>query len=284
MKIIVGKTSGFCFGVKNAVDKTQEQLDNNSEVFCLGELVHNKQVIEKLESKGAKFITDIEDAKNKVIIRAHGAEKRIYEFANKNNIEIIDLTCPKVYAIHKIAEKYVNEGYYIILVGQSNHPEVVATESFCGQNYTIIESIEDISKVMGNFEKAKKNKLLIIAQTTYSLEKFNKIVENIKLKIPNVEVKNTICNATRERQEETVSLANRVNAMIIVGGEQSSNTNKLYELAKKYCKNSQIVETVKELDAKKLENCETVGIMAGASTPNESIEEIIKALKNLKNS
>lgn len=284
MEIIVGKTSGFCFGVKNAISKTEEQLENETEVFCLGELVHNKQVIEKLESNGVKFINDIKDAKNKVIFRAHGAEKKTYEYAKNNNIEIVDLTCPKVLAIHKIVEKYVDEDYYIILVGQRKHPEVIATESFCGENYKIIEKTEEIDSAIENFFQSKKKNLLVLAQTTYSLDKFNKIVEEIKLKVPCVEIKNTICSATRDRQEEIVSLANKVNEMIIVGGKHSSNTNKLYELAKKYCSNSQIVETVDDLDIKKIENCETVGIMAGASTPDESVEQIIKVLKCLKNS
>lgn len=284
MEIIVGKTSGFCFGVKNAISKTEEQLENETEVFCLGELVHNKQVIEKLESNGVKFINDIKDAKNKVIFRAHGAEKETYEFAQKNGIEIVDLTCPKVLAIHKIVEKYVDEDYYIILVGQRKHPEVIATESFCGEEYKIIEEIDEIDSAIEDFLQSKKKNLLVLAQTTYSLDKFNKIAEKIKLKVPCVEVKNTICSTTRERQEEIVSLANKVNAMIIVGGKHSSNTNKLYELSKKYCQNSQIVETVEDLDTKKIENCETVGIMAGASTPNESVEQITKVLKCLKNS
>ena len=283
MEIIVGKTSGFCFGVKNAIGKTEEHLENETEVFCLGELVHNKQVIEKLESKGAKFINDIKDAKSKVIIRAHGAERKIYEFAKNNNIEIIDLTCSKVSAIHKIAEKYVNEEYYILLIGQIGHPEIVATESFCGQNYNIIEGIEDVDSAMKTYSKTKKNKLLVLAQTTYSLDKFNKIVEKIKMEEPNVEVKNTICNATKERQEETIKIARKVDAMIIVGGKHSSNTNKLYELSNKYCENVQIVETLKELDINKLKNCETVGIMAGASTPNESVEGIVTKLKNVIN-
>lgn len=139
MELIIGKTAGFCFGVKNAVDKTEEQISNEKEMYCLGELVHNKQVIEKLENKGLKFINDISEAKNKIIIRAHGAEKKIYEFAKNNNIEIIDLTCPKVLHIHKIAEEYVNKDYYIFLIGKKDHPEVIATRSFCGTECTIIE-------------------------------------------------------------------------------------------------------------------------------------------------
>lgn len=279
MEIVVGKTAGFCFGVENAVSKTEEYLENENEIFCLGELVHNGQVIEKLEKKGVKFINDIKEVNNKVIIRAHGAEKKTYEFAKDNGIEVLDLTCPKVLAIHKIVQKFVDEGYYIILVGQKEHPEVIATESFCGENYSIIENIEEISFAFEKFSKSETNKLLVLAQTTYSLEKFNKIAEKIKIEVPNVEIKNTICSATKERQEETEKIAKNVDAMIIIGGKHSSNTTKLYELAKKYCENVQLVETKDELDIESIIESKKVGIMAGASTPKESIEEVTSKLQ-----
>ena len=279
MEIIVGKTSGFCFGVKNAVDKTEEQLDNEKEMYCLGELVHNKQVIERLENKGAKFINDIKDAKNKVIVRAHGAEKEIYEFAKNNNIEIIDLTCPKVIYTHKIAEEYANKNYYIFLVGKKEHPEIIATKSFCGTDYTVIETQSDVDEAINSFIESKKDKALILVQTTYSLERFKNIEEEIKRKVPKIEVKNTICNATKDRQEETEKLAKTVNAMIIIGGKHSSNTTKLYELAKKYCNNVQIVETENELNIEILEGTDKIGIMAGASTPKESIEQLVRTIE-----
>lgn len=279
MEIIVGKTSGFCFGVKNAVNKTEEEVKKCKGICCLGELVHNRQVIKKLEKKGVKFINDITEAKNKVIFRAHGAEKRTYEFAQNNNIKVVDLSCPKVLHIHKIVEEYVNKGYYIFLTGQKTHPEVVATESFCGEDYSIIENNEDMEEAISIFNKSKKEKALILSQTTYSLEKFKEIVKKIKQKIPNLEIKNTICNATKERQEETTEIASKVDAMIIIGGKNSSNTSKLYELAEKYCENVQIIETEEELNEKKLEKVEKIGIMAGASTPKESIENVVKKLK-----
>lgn len=215
----------------------------------------------------------------KMIIRAHGAEKETYEFAKKNNIEIVDLTCPKVLHIHKIVEDYVNKDYYIFLTGQKEHPEIVATKSFCGKNYTIIEDQTEIDKAINEFTKSNKDKLSILSQTTYSLEKFNIIAEEVKKKVPNLEVKNTICNATKERQEETTEIANKVDAMIIIGGKNSSNTNKLYELAKKHCKNVQIVETEEDLKMESLKKVEKIGIMAGASTPKESIENVVKKLK-----
>lgn len=279
MDIIIGKTAGFCFGVKNAVDNTMEELEKGEKVYCLGELVHNKQVIEELISKGAIFIDNIEDAENKAIIRAHGVPVSVYEKAKELNIEIKDLTCPKVLAIHKLAIKYSNENYYIFLVGQKKHPETIGTISFCGENCSIIESLEDVEQKVEEFRKTKLKNVAVLAQTTISLEKFDSIVEELKKHIKNIEVKNTICASTRLREEETKEIAKKVECMIIVGGKHSSNSNKLYEIAKKNCENVFFVETKDELELKKIKSFKSLGIMAGASTPKKSIEKIVDIIK-----
>lgn len=281
MDIIIGKTAGFCFGVKNAVDNTIEELKKVEQVYCLGELVHNKQVTEELKNKGVIFIDNIEEARNNAIIRAHGIPKNVYEKAKDLNIKLKDLTCPKVLAIHKLAIKYSNENYYIFLVGQKTHPETIGTISFCGENSSIIENIEDIVVEVEKFKKTNLNNAVILAQTTISLEKFNIIVEELKKHIKNIEVKNTICASTRLRQEETKEIAKKVEAMIIVGGKHSSNANKLYEIAKKYCKNVFFVETKEELEIDKIKKLKSLGIMAGASTPQKSIEEIVAIIKKI---
>lgn len=283
MKIIIGKSAGFCFGVKNAVTKTEEELKKNKTVCCLGELVHNKQVTEELIEKGTKFIENLDEANGKVIIRSHGVRKQIYEDAEKLKIELIDLTCPKVLHIHKIAEEYAKKGYFIFLIGKMEHPEMVGTISFCGDNYCIIEKEEEIEYAIKKMQETEINKALIISQTTFSLERFNSIVEKIKeyINAEQLEVKNTICDATRQRQEETEKIAKSVDVMIIVGGKHSSNSNKLYELAMKYCKKTIFVETAKEIEKNVIENVEKIGIMAGASTPQTSIEEIVEKLKKI---
>ena len=221
MEIIIGKTAGFCYGVKRAVDGAIEESKKNKKTYCLGELVHNKEVIEDLKNKGIKIIEDINEAKDKnakVILRAHGVEKNIYEKAKINNLELVDYTCSNVLKIHKIAEEYANKGYYIILTGAEKHPEVIG--------------------------------------------------------------KNTICLATETRQKETEKLSKQVELMIIIGGKNSSNTKKLYEIAKQNCHNSISVENGKEaeetLKNMDLSTIEKVGIMAGASTPKESIDEVIE--------
>lgn len=283
MDIVLGKTAGFCYGVRNAVLKAEEKLKMHKKVCCLGELVHNKEVIRKLEKLGLKVVEKVEDSNNKVIIRAHGIAKEIYNKAQKLNIEVFDFTCPNVLKIHKIADEYSKKGYYIFLIGGKDHPESIGTISFCGNNSYLIETEEEIYKALKALEKSNIKKLLIIVQTTFSLEKFNYYIEKIKEKIEgNIElqIKNTICNATKIRQEETCEISKKVQCMIIIGGKNSSNTKKLYDIARENCKNTIIVETKDELDTNIVKKFEKVGIMAGASTPDESIKDVIKAIEN----
>ena len=283
MEMIIGKTAGFCFGVKNAVTKAEEELKKSKKTYCLGELVHNTQVTEELVKNGMIFINSIEEAQGKAIIRAHGVPKDVYNIAKQRGIELVDLTCPKVIHIHKIAEEYAKNGYYIFLIGQKEHPEIKGTISFCGENSYIIEKIEEVEEAVKDFNKKNKEKALIIAQTTYSLEKFNEISEKIKtkLKIEKLEIKNTICNATKQRQEEVIELSRKVKTMVIIGSKTSSNSNKLYEISKKYCNNVIFIETKEELDLDVLDKKGTIGIMAGASTPQKSIDEVVEKIKEI---
>lgn len=282
MEILLGKTAGFCYGVRNAVAKSEEKLKVYGKICCLGELVHNKQVVEKLEKIGLKIIDKVEEADKKVIIRAHGIPKEIYDKAKKKNIEIFDFTCPNVLKIHKIAEEYSQRGYYIFLMGVKNHPEIIGIKGFSGDNSYLIENEEEIDNAIEKLEKSNTKKLLIISQTTFSLEKFNTYSQKIRNMIPNdieLEIKNTICNATKMRQEETDKISKQVDFMIIIGGKNSSNTKKLYEIAKKNCENTAIVETKDELDINNIKKFKKIGIMAGASTPDESINEVIAKIE-----
>ena len=286
MEIIVGKTSGFCYGVKTTIEKTEKILEDNKsdEIYCLGELVHNKTIIDDFKAKGIKFINNIEEAKKTTIIRAHGIEKNIYEKAKRRNIELIDLTCPSVLKIHEIVEKYAKNDYYIFLVGKKEHPETIGTYSFCGKNSCIISKSSDVEKALENFSKTNLGKTLIIVQTTYSKKEFEEIVEKIKENLPQnilLEIKNTICKATELRQEETKSMSKKVDLMVIVGGKNSSNTNKLYEIAKANCKKCICVETAVQLDIAEIEKSNKVGIMAGASTPEESIQKILEKVEKI---
>lgn len=276
MEIIIGENAGFCFGVNNAVKKAKEYAKKNKEVNCLGQLVHNKQVTEELKTLGIKFIDNIEEAAKPVIIRAHGVTKETYKILEDKKVKYIDLTCPKVLKIHEIVKKYKSEGYYIFVVGNKIHPETIGTTSFCGEDYFVIENKEDVEKALEIYKTKKNKNSCIIAQTTYSLKKFNEIVEMLKNSVDNVEIKNTICNATQIRQEETEKISKQVELMIIIGGKNSSNSTKLYEIAKQNCKKTIFIETEEDIDKKILKGIKKIGIMAGASTPRDCIENVKK--------
>ena len=276
-----GKTAGFCYGVTRAVEGAEEEIKNNKNVYCLGEIVHNSNVVEKLKKQGIVFIDDIKKAKGKTIIRAHGIPKETYELAEKNNIELKDLTCPHVLKIHKLAEEYSKKDYFIILLGKKSHPEVVGIASFCNK-YILIEDEDDIKKAIDKVKKIGAKDIVVIAQTTYNSKKFDKIVGIIKNDIGdkfNLQIEKTICPATEVRQEETKNLSQQVDTMIIIGDKKSSNTNKLYNIAVENCKNVIFIQDKKEIEIEKIKNSKTIGIMAGASTPKEDIEEVVEFLK-----
>lgn len=287
MEIIVGKTAGFCYGVERAVEGATEEITKakkKGSTYCLGEIVHNKQVIKKLEDLGIKCIEKIEEAEGTVLIRAHGVPKEVYDLSEQMNIKIQDYTCPNVLKVHKIAENFSKEGYFIFLLGAKSHPENLGTLSHCGKDYYIFEREEDVPTAIEMFKKTKKNKLLLISQTTFSLERFHKIEEMLQNQIKEditFVVKNTICRTTELRQKETEELSKKVDTMIIIGGRNSSNTKKLYETAKKNCSNTIFIETAQELETKEIGK--KIGIMAGASTPKESIEEVIQFLNRKNN-
>ena len=279
VEIILGKNAGFCYGVERAVNNAKEEISKQKEVYCLGEIVHNKNVVDELEKMGIRFIENIEEAKGKTIIRAHGVSKEVYKKARNMNIELIDLTCPSVLKIHKIADEYSQKGYFIILIGKENHPEVIGIQSYCGEKYEIISSKEKITNI---FEKIKdEKKIVLISQTTYSSKKFDEIAEVIKNEISkdvNLEIKKTICPSTEIRQKETEEIAKKVDLMIIIGDKKSSNTNKLYDISCNFCDNVIFIGNSNELDLEKIKNVQIIGIMAGASTPKEDIIKVKELL------
>lgn len=273
MEVIIGKNAGFCYGVKRAVDGAKKELEKNKKVYCLGELVHNKEVVNSLEEKGLITIDNIEKAEGTCIIRAHGEPKETYDLAKKLNINLVDFTCPNVLKNHKLVQEYYENGYYTILLGTSTHPENIGTISYCDGYGTCID-IEELENVLEEINQKEIEKIFVLAQTTYSIKKFEECSKKIKEKLNSkeIEIKNTICNATEIRQKETEELSKKVDYMIIVGGKNSSNTKKLYDIAKSNCDNVALVEKIPEINLKELEIYDKVGIMAGASTPNESFE------------
>lgn len=286
MEIILGKTAGFCGGVSNSVSKAIKCVEDNKNVYCLGELVHNQDVVDSLKSRGLVFVESLEEVPNNsmVIIRAHGVSKDVYEEAENRGIKLYDLTCPKVLKIHNEVINYVKDDYFIVVVAHRKHPEVVGTISFCGNDNYIVESLEDVKDCLEKIINSQKKKVVILAQTTYSVDLFEKISKLIKDSLNNeydVLINNTICNATELRQKETKELASKVDAMIVIGGKNSSNTRKLYDISKELCRNCVLIENVTELkdDFSKYDK---VGVMAGASTPKKSIDDVLAYLKRFE--
>ena len=272
----VGKTAGFCGGVSLCVKRLNEEIDSNDVVYCLGEVVHNKDVVSDFENKGVVFVDELDLVPDNSIVafRAHGVVKSIYDEAERRGMKIVDLTCPKVFNIRNIVKPYLEDSY-IILIAQKSHPEALSTISFCGENSCIVEDISDLDDVVGIIKDF--DRVVVIAQTTFNEEKFLKYCDVIRDSyLGELIIKNTICNATHIRQEETREMAKNKDTMIIIGGKNSSNTRKLYDISSEFCSNTLICENVSDLDISKVFG--NIGIMAGASTPKNIIDEVFKAV------
>ncbi len=275
MEVIKAKTAGFCFGVKRAVDTVYEQVDScEGAIYTYGPIIHNEEVVKDMESKGVIVIRSEEEldslAEGTVIIRSHGVEKRIYDKLEKKGIRIVDATCPFVKKIHKIVSKESAQGAHIVIIGNPEHPEVQGIRGWAGENVSVVQDAEAAEKI----EFDKNVKICVVSQTTFNYNKFKDLVEIIKKKSYDVSVLNTICNATKERQTEAKSIAETVDAMIVIGDKHSSNTQKLFEICRRACNNTYYIQTLDDLDLNQLGSVETVGITAGASTPNNIIEEV----------
>ena len=280
MEVIVGKYCGFCAGVNYCVTKAEETINNSKEkIYCLGEIIHNETVIKDLESKGMITVETIDEVPNnsKVIFRAHGEAKAVYEQAAKKNLNVLDLTCGKVRIIHNKVEK--NSDKFILIIGKKTHPEVIGTKGYTKESY-VIENEEDIDESYKEFQKSKLNQVYIVAQTTFNEPKFNKILEEIKSIYLNTEIiiDNTICDATKNRQDEVVDIAKQVNKMVIIGGKHSSNTKELANIALNYCREVYLVQTLEDLKDYEFTKEDIVGVTAGASTPKELTNEIVEYL------
>ena len=275
MEILLAEHAGFCFGVKRAVEGVYNLIEQGKKIYTYGPIIHNEEVVKDLESKGVSVIEGENELKAHaneiVIIRAHGIPKRIYELMDDLNIECIDLTCPFVKRIHTIVEDKSKEGYRIVVIGNPNHPEVVGIMGWSEGNAIAIETVSEAE----NLEINREEKVCIVSQTTFNRKKFKELVEIVENKVYNVNVVDTICNATKERQESAGEIASKVDVMLVVGGRSSSNTQKLYDICVKECPNTYYIQTKDDL--KKIDlpmTASLIGITAGASTPNKIIEEV----------
>ena len=273
----MAKTAGFCFGVKRAVDMAFEH-ENKQGTYTYGPIIHNEVVIRSLEEKGIKAIDALEQSNvEKLIIRSHGVSPKVYRQGEEKGIEIIDATCPYVKKIHRYVEQYSKKGYQIIIAGNKDHPEIQGINGWADEACLIVKDQEALKEI--KLEKNNK-KYLLVAQTTYKKQVVDEILLTLNEQGINVEYINTICNATKERQEEVVEIAKQVDVMLVLGSKKSSNSLKLFELSQKHCLESYFVGEAKELKKEFFEDCNKVGITAGASTPHSVIQDVVEFIKN----
>ena len=273
MKVIVAKTAGFCFGVEKAVEKVYENVGKES-LYTYGPIIHNEEVVKDLEKKGVQVINGIDgidDITNgTVVIRSHGVSEDVYDKLKSKGLDIVDATCPFVQKIHRIVSKESMEGRTIVIIGNEGHPEVEGIKGWSHSDTYVIGNNEDAE----NLSLKQGEKVCIVSQTTFNFKKFKDLVEIIQKKGYDIKCLNTICNATEERQREAREIASKVDTMIVIGGKHSSNTQKLVEICKSECKDTYYIQTLGDLDLSMLGSGSSVGITAGASTPNQIIEEV----------
>ena len=274
MEVILAEHAGFCFGVKRAVEQVYEQVDTGKPIYTYGPIIHNEEVVKDLEKKGVHVIETEEQlagiAEGTVVIRAHGVPQTVCEMIEKQGLECVDATCPFVKRIHNIVDTESRAGKKIVIIGNAGHPEVEGIMSWSKDPAPVIGSLEEAQ----NFVCGQGEEICIVSQTTFNYNKFQDMVEIFMEKGYNVSVVNTICNATEVRQTEAREIAARVDVMIVIGGKHSSNTRKLYEICMQECSNTYFIQTLDDLNLDLPKSVRLVGITAGASTPNNIIEEV----------
>ncbi|MBE5749880.1 MAG: 4-hydroxy-3-methylbut-2-enyl diphosphate reductase [Clostridiales bacterium] len=277
MIVLKGKHGGFCFGVKRAVSAAEKLTGEGN--YVLGEIIHNETVISRLEKLGIKTIYSIDDIAfrrgDKLLIRTHGEPKSTFIKAAEKGVEIIDFTCPFVKEIQNIVERHYKEGYTIAIIGNANHPEIKGINGWCNGEAIITESSEVLSNL-------KYDKLCVVVQTTYSEEKFDKIIENFKFsKAKTVDIFKTICYTTTKRQKEAEILSKRCDAVLVLGGANSNNTDKLFDICKANCENVYRLIDPADFNYEKIKSYNKVGIVMGASTPIEQFQEVISNMEKI---
>ena len=275
MKIKLAKSAGFCFGVKKAIQTAFETANSNKTVEMLGDIVHNEDVIKRIGECGIKKVTRLKKGRNKtLLIRAHGASKKTFHQAKKLGYKIVDATCPMVKEIHKIAEQWEKKGFKIIIIGDRHHDEVLGIVGQLKNKALVIDSSK-------NMPAKTMKKAAVVVQSTQNMEKTMKIVELLKKRVENLEFFNTICNPTREKQSEMKTLPLKNDVMIIIGSKTSANTKRLYQISKSLNKKSYWIQSAKDIKPGWFSKIKNAGITAGASTPQETTDQVIKRIKTI---
>ncbi|MFN3813945.1 MAG: 4-hydroxy-3-methylbut-2-enyl diphosphate reductase [Aquificaceae bacterium] len=286
VEIVIAEYAGFCFGVRRAInlaEKASKYVKNGRQVLSIGPLIHNPQEVERLRKQGIEVLKDesMLEIESTVIIRSHGLPPNKEREFLRRGLNVIDATCPYVKAVHEAVVRLSKEGYFVVIVGEKNHPEVIGTWGYlqeAGGDGFVVESYGDLKAVLG------KEKVGIVAQTTQNEQFFKEVVGEVCLWSKEVKVINTICNATSERQEDVYRLAPEVDVMIVIGGKNSGNTRRLYEISKSLNPRTYHIETPQELREEWFNGVKRIGITAGASTPDWIIRSVVKSIREIASS
>ena len=278
-EILVAENTGFCFGVKRAIEKTEAQIEIKEKggifgkIYTCGPLIHNRLVTDDLASKGVGIISSVNEAVpgDVVIVRSHGEKRAFFEDAEKLGITVVDATCPFVKKIQMLAERAYEAGKQVLIVGDEKHPEVQGINGWCEGTAVIVNSAEEAEAIKGE-------NLFLVCQTTIKKGLLDEITEVLLRNEVEFEVSNTICNATTLHQKSCRELSQQCDAMVVIGGKESSNTRKLYEIAKKVCKKAYFIEKIEDLPLHQIKKYNKIGVAAGASTPECVIKEVIATM------
>ncbi len=282
MEVVTARSAGFCFGVRRAVDTVYELSEGDKKIYTFGPIIHNETVVNDLAERGVGIVNSLEEihdldpADTVIVIRSHGVSEDVYDSVEQMGFEIVDTTCPFVKRIHDAVRNESEKGQEILILGSPDHPEVQGIMGWCHGPVQVIDNVESAR----TYKPLTARPVTLVSQTTFNHKKFEDIVEILTSGEYNVNVMNTICNATLTRQNEAEELASRADVMIVIGGKHSSNTRKLYDICAARCEHTYFIETLDDLNLEVPKSVRLVGITAGASTPQNLIEEVQKEWKN----
>ncbi len=278
MKIVLAEPSGACYGVERALQLARDAVYSGdySAVYTLGPLIHNPIVVGSLEARGVKAVESVSDVDDGcLVIRSHGVTKQVMDQAKRKGLPLIDATCPHVSRVQQETARLAKDGRFVVIIGEHGHPEVEGIESYSGENHAVVQSPSEIP------ELAPNTRIGVVVQTTQSQRRLNELVDWLSLHFDDIEVSNTICSATQKRQLAARQTAREADVMIVIGGRNSGNTRRLYELCCAECPNTYHIESASELQPDWFMNCETVAVTAGASTPQSQIDEVLRKLEEI---
>lgn len=279
MKVVVAKHAGVCYGVQRALDLAQDAVEKNTAnmAFSLGPLIHNPQAVEQLHESGVAVAESLDDTElgDTLVIRSHGVAPEVIAEAKERKLTVVDATCPHVSKAQEAARLLSEEGYLVIIVGEADHPEVAGIKAYAGENALVVSSADELP------ERIRGRRVGVVVQTTQVVESLNEVVSALVPRTNELRVYNTICNATAQRQQAARELASTVDVVIVVGGHNSGNTTRLAEICHEQNPRTHHVETADELKPQWFTDAHTVGVTAGASTPDEQMRGVIQIIKEM---